>query len=125
MEGIKTAFEGRISAPDGLKFTAGGTAALSFGVVVAVDKKGTAQWLRVTIWGDLAEELAPVLEKGMEVYVEGDLTLNEWEAGGEKRHGLSISARRCEPLGLIGHRAPRARQPQRPQPRAALASAVN
>ena len=106
MDGIHVAFEGKISEPDGLKFTANGTACLSFGVCT-VDKKGTPTWVRCTVWKDRAEELADQLCKGTLVYVEGALTLNEWESNGEKRHGLNCSAWKCEPLGKIGHSAPK------------------
>lgn len=105
MEGIHVAFEGRTNQPDDLKFTQQGAPVLSFGAVVT-DRKGMPQWLRVSVWKERAEELADVLEKGMEVYVEGLLTVSEWESGGEKRHGLNVSASRCEVLGLIGRRAP-------------------
>ena len=107
MDSLHAAFEGKISEPDGLKFTANGTACLSFGVCT-VDKKGTPTWVRCTVWKDRAEELAGQLCKGTLVYVEGALTLNEWQGqDGEKRHGLNCSAWRCEPLGKIGHSAPK------------------
>ncbi len=111
MDGIHVACEGRISQPDDLKYTPSGTAALSFGLVVT-DKKGIATWLRVTVWKERAEQLAEILKKGDEVYIEGALTASEWEtATGEKRHGLNVSTWKCEPLGQIG-----CKRPTRPSP---------
>lgn len=116
MNGIHAALEGRISEPQ-LHYTAGGQAVLQFSLVV-LDSKAQAgaepEWVRVAVWGERAEELAPLLKKGVEVYAEGRIRLNKWEgANGEQRTGLSLSAWACQPKGLIGERAPRKPTPGR------------
>ena len=48
------------------------------------------------------------LAKGVEVYVEGRLSLNTWTGrDGAERTGLSVSAWQVMPLGQIGRRKPK------------------
>jgi hypothetical protein len=54
------------------------------------------------------------LAKGIEVYVEGRLTMNTWEGKyGQQRTGLSVSAWRVEVLGRIGKSGRRRRRRMR------------
>lgn len=110
MNGIHAAIEGRITEPE-LKYTPTGQAILQFSVV-AYDAKATAdtepEWVRVSVWGDRAEELAPVLKKGAEVYLEGRMRLNKWtDREGAEHSGLAISAWTAQPMGAIGKKAPK------------------
>lgn len=61
------------------------------------DKSGQWQtkteWVRCSMFGDKAEELAPQLQKGARVLVEGGLRANTFEKNGEKRTSLEVSAR--------------------------------
>ena len=108
MNGIAAALQGRITEPE-LRYTSGGQAVLQFSVV-AIDGHAAAgaepEWVKVSVWGERAEELAPSLKKGVEVYLEGRLRLNTWQSNGEQRSGLALSAWKCEPMGQIGKRAP-------------------
>jgi single-stranded DNA-binding protein len=69
-------------------------------------------WVRTTVFGEIAQEIAAAVHKGDRVYVEGTLTLNTWTASnGEQRTGLNCAAWRCKPLGLIGERKPKSSKP--------------
>jgi single-stranded DNA-binding protein len=66
-----------------------------------------AQWISAMVFGDDVDELAPKLEKGSRVYLEGSITLNEWTGqDGEKRAGLSVMSRHCR-LAAIGRNRPK------------------
>jgi single-strand DNA-binding protein len=73
---------------------------------VAIDAEGEAEgatWARVVVFGGLATERHPTLQKGAEVYVEGKLRLESWTGkDGRERSGLSVAAAKVEVLGRIG-----------------------
>jgi single-strand DNA-binding protein len=110
VNGITCAFQGRLGGDAELRYTQQGTAMLVFSVAVEDARRGDgerAEWVRVTCWGERAEDLAPHMVKATEVYVEGRLKL--WQGQGRDgtpRAGLSVSAWKVEPLGQIGQRAP-------------------
>jgi len=116
MNGVSDAFTGRLGGAPDLAYTRDGKPRLSFSV--AVDEHTTAtedraapdtQWVRVTVWSDLAATLAEELRKGSAVYCEGRVRLDKWpdKTTGEPRSGLSVSAWRCEVHGAIGRNAPK------------------
>jgi single-strand DNA-binding protein len=115
LNGLHIACVGRLGGDPETKYTSGGKLQLVFSI--AVDENTTAtenrpaaetQWIRCTLWEEKAEALADVLVKGGLVYIEGRLKHDRWQsAAGEPRCGLSVSAWKCEPLGLIGRNAPR------------------
>lgn len=116
MNGIRVAFEGKVSFDPELRYTQAGKALCNVGVGVA-DGRGGVDWLRVALWEDLAERMYQELGKGDRVYVEGTLTLRQWTGqDGEQRSGLNVSAWKCEILGAVGRRA------ERPEPAARPAS---
>jgi single-strand DNA-binding protein len=114
VNGLHTAFTGRLGADPEMKYTPTGKALLNFSV--AVDENSTATegraapettWVRVTAWDEQAEALGEVLRRGSQVYIEGKLTHGKWQGrDGEPRCGLNLSARKVEVLGAIGRRAP-------------------
>lgn len=94
------------SEPDGLRTSKAGNPWLSFSAGVG-DGDGK-RWLRVTVFGERAREIAPRLHKGGRVYVEGRLTQDEWKGkDGQQRHGLKVAAFRIELLNQIGRNRPR------------------
>ncbi len=118
MNGIVACLFGRIGQDAGLRYTAQGTAFTSVSVAVEDSKRdqdSPAEWCRVTVWGDQAEELAPRLVKGTRLYAEGRVKLNQWMGNdGQERSGLSLSAWTCQPIGQIGRRQPwQEREPSR------------
>ena len=65
-----------------------------------------AQFISVMVFGRSVDALAAV-GQGDKVYVEGTISLNEWTAGGEKKHGLSVSSWRAGPQRIGKHRVAR------------------
>lgn len=88
-------FTGRIGNDAEIRYTKDGSAVCSFSVANDIgcgDKKQT-QWIRVNIFGRLAESgLVQYLTKGQEVFVSGELKLNEYESKDEKRASLEVAA---------------------------------
>src|SRR5918998_2589042 len=51
------------------------------------------EWVRVTVFGQRVETLAPLLKKGMRIYVDGRLEAHPWtDRAGGVRAGLEIVA---------------------------------
>jgi single-strand DNA-binding protein len=85
-----------------LRFTQGGMAMVTMGVAVSrrwLDKKTDewqekTSWIDVTVFGQLAENVAQSLKKGDRVMVKGRLEQDEWEDrdSGEKRSKLKMVA---------------------------------
>ncbi len=108
MDGLVCALQGRLGQDAELRYTAQGKPMAQFSVAVedARAPEGTpAQWVRIALFGERAEDLVEKLTKGCEVYSEGKLTLRTWEAAdGVTRSGLSLLAWTVQPIGQIGRR---------------------
>ncbi|MGO8780425.1 MAG: single-stranded DNA-binding protein [Rhodomicrobium sp.] len=114
MRGIECAFFGALGNIPELKTSKSGKPWASLAVAVdtgeeAAEGRSKVQWINVAVFGEAAERLngAP---KGTRLYVEGTLTLNEWNApDGEPRHGLSAAAWKCEKVGAsaLGRNRPK------------------
>jgi single-strand DNA-binding protein len=108
MNGIQTAFTGRLSRDPASKSTATGKAMLTLSVAVdenshqPMDRADTeTTWVRCVVWEARADELAQVLKKGSRVYIEGRLKLDRWVAqDGQPRAGLNVSAWVVQPMGV-------------------------
>jgi len=99
MQGIQAAAIGRLAKDPELRRVKGGELAVLNFTLALEGQDDTHQWLRVSVWAERAEELAPKLHKDSEVYVEGRLTLATWTADdGTPRCGLNLSAWRCHIL---------------------------
>ena len=80
----------RLGADAELRTTQTGTAVCSFRGAVDSgygDRKVTT-WVNFTLWGGRAEALAPILTKGKQVAVSGEVSLREYE----KRDGTTGSS---------------------------------
>lgn len=104
MKGIESAFYGMVGKAAELKTSRAGKpyAAFSVGVDAGEDATGRAvmEWVRVTVFGDMATAIAPKLEKGVRVYAEGRLSLDRWtDKDGGARFGLSLAAFTVERVG--------------------------
>jgi single-strand DNA-binding protein len=127
MNGIVSAAQGTLPRDAEMRFTQSGLPMLSFSVAVHDAKRAEGaetEWLKVVVWGELAEQLhaGGALVKGTEVYAEGRLKLDQWTAAdGQQRSGLSLSAWKVEPMGQIGRRRPPRREAVGNGHRAALA----
>jgi single-strand DNA-binding protein len=108
MPGINhVALDGRLTRDPELKYTSGGQPYCKLGIANDErykDKAGQVQkrttFVSATVWGQSAEYAGKNLRKGDAVYLEGRLTLNEWEdkQTGQKRSIIEINAQRVTPL---------------------------
>lgn len=89
-----------------LKFTPSGTAVATFGVAVnrRWQNRQTSEWdeetsfFDVTVWQQLAENVAATIAKGSRVVVSGRLDQRSWETqDGEKRSKVEIVADEVSP----------------------------
>ena len=111
-----------------LRYTPGGAAVATFQMATTErwnDKSGQRQerteWVRVVLWGRIAESLNEYLTKGKQVYVEGRLQTRSWDdKDGNKRSTTEIRGDRVVLLGG-GGKAEQTRPAanERPQPVAA------
>lgn len=92
---------GNLTETPELKYTSGGQALTSFTVACNHSwKNGDGEWekqvsyIDVTVWRELAEEAASVLEKGIGVIVTGRLEQQSWDdkETGKKRSKLVVIA---------------------------------
>jgi single-strand DNA-binding protein len=84
-------------------------------VSIGIGKDDSTQWIGLTLFGDMATDLAPRLKKGTRVYIEGrDLKIDAYTTqSGEQRHALAAIATKVEILGQIGQQRPA--QPAEPR----------
>jgi single-strand DNA-binding protein len=85
---------------------------LALSVAVATGEE-RAEWISVSVFGDLLEAVPDDLTKGERLYVEGKLKVSRFtdKRSGEARANLQVSATRLLVLDRIGRRA------RRPRPR--------
>jgi single-stranded DNA-binding protein len=79
---------------------------------VGIGDGDARQYVRISVFGSLAERLAVELAKGAKVYVEAhSLRMSEWTSrtSGEVRTGLQAVATKVEKIGtsVIGHNRPK------------------
>jgi single stranded DNA-binding protein len=83
MSGIEACFTGRLGRDAELRHVKGGELPLlTFSCVVDQQHQtedAPATWVRVATFGDLAEQMAERLVKGVRVYVEGKLSADIWQ----------------------------------------------
>jgi single-strand DNA-binding protein len=93
-------FTGNIGKDPELKYMKGGDAVLSFSVADSKSRKldngewetTSEQWLRVTVWRELAEFYAEKLSKGTRVTVYGEFMAREYEGTNGKGVSLDVTA---------------------------------
>jgi single stranded DNA-binding protein len=102
MRGITACFVGRLGQDVEMRRSASGKDWCRLSVGVEGDE---VTWVSVAVFEERARALEG-LAKGVEVYVEGRLSMNTWEGkDGQQRTGLSVAAWRIDVLGQIGRRA--------------------
>jgi len=119
MNSIEFALVGRLGRDPELKHSQSGNAWTSIGVGVGKDE--ATQWVRVSLFGDAAEQAVATLKKGASVYIEGHgLRLDSYTGkDGTERHGLKGIATKIEVVGAgaIGrNKAQRQRPPEGDEP---------
>lgn len=98
-------FTGACGSDAEVRYIPSGQAVLSVNVAnnVGFGDKQKTMWIRVTLWGRRAEgNLKDYLKKGQQVFVSGELTMNEYTANdGTKRTSLELNA---NIIDLVGKR---------------------
>jgi single-strand DNA-binding protein len=90
----KSTIIGNVGRDAEMRFTPSGAAVTEFSVAVG-SKRGdeeTTTWFNVTAWNKLAETCNQYVHKGMKVFVEGRIEIQEWESEGGKRSKVVIVA---------------------------------
>lgn len=96
-----TTVKGNLTSDPDVKITKTGTTLLTFSIANnrSYKPKGSDEWQEetsffdITVWGDLAEDAAEILEKGLEVTVDGRLKQDTWTTDdGSKRSKVGIVA---------------------------------
>jgi single-strand DNA-binding protein len=85
---------GNVGRDPEMRYTPQGTPVTSFSVAVnrtfnardGGDAREETDWFRVTAWNKLAETCNQYLTKGTLVYVEGRVTLDEWDGNDGQHH---------------------------------------
>jgi len=98
---------GRLTRDPELRYTPNGTAVCDLGIAVSRKwKSPDGSWkedtcfVDVTVWQKQAEYCAEYLKKGREVFIEGRLTLDQWQSPeGQKRSKLKVVAQSVQFLG--------------------------
>ena len=98
---------GNLTRDPELRYIPSGSAVANFSVAVnrtykdnAGEKKEDVSFIRVVVWGKMAEICGEYLTKGRPVLVEGRLKSRTWEAqDGQKRSALDVVATSVQFLG--------------------------
>ena len=83
-------FTGRLGKDPELR-SVGEKQVCGFSIAVSGYKESTL-WLRINVWGKAAENCERFLSKGKRVAVTGEISTREYEAGGEKRTSVELTA---------------------------------
>jgi len=98
---------GNLTRDPELRYIPSGSAVASFTVAVnrvyklqTGEKKEEVSFVRVVVWGRMAETCSEYLKKGRPVFVEGRLQSRSWDgADGQKRNTLEVIASSVQFLG--------------------------
>ncbi|OZI26679.1 single-stranded DNA-binding protein [Bordetella genomosp. 9] len=93
-------FIGRLGRDPETRYGADGGCVVNFSLAVGwktKDKDGT-EWVRIVVFGKLAEICAEYLTKGKQVYVSGRMRTREYEKDGDKRYVTEVVADQMQML---------------------------
>lgn len=99
---------GHLGRDPEVRYTAGGDAIANFSIACSEswkdkatgEKKETTEWVRISVFGKLAEICSQYLHKGSQVYIEGSLRTRKWtDKDGIERYTTEI---RCDTLKMLG-----------------------
>jgi single-strand DNA-binding protein len=92
-----------------LRHTPAGTAVTDISIAVNDKRKNAnGEWVDevtyvdITLWGRTAEVANEYLHKGSQIFVEGRLKLDSWEADGQKKYKLRVIGEKMQMLGSRG-----------------------
>jgi single-stranded DNA-binding protein len=81
---------------------------------IGIGEAESREYVRVSIFDDLAERLSTELKKGDKVYSEGRLQLSRWLKDGAEKTSLQIAAWKCMKVGASAIGKNRARKSKAP-----------
>ena len=95
---------GNLTRDPELRYIPSGTAVANFSLATnrvymtsSGEKKQETCFVRVVVWGRIAETCGEYLSKGSQVFVEGRLQYRTWDSpSGEKRNTLEVRAERVQ-----------------------------
>jgi single-strand DNA-binding protein len=90
-------FIGNLGRDAELRYTPGGDAVATLNLACnetwkdkAGQKQERTEWIRIVLWGKLAESLNEYLTKGKQIYVEGRMQTRKWEKEGVTHYSTEI-----------------------------------
>ena len=101
---------GNLGKDPEIRYTQGGDAIANFSIACTEswkdkqtgEKKEMTEWVRITVFGKLAEICGQYLKKGSQVYIEGSLRTRKWtDKDGQERYTTEI---RCDDMKMLGSR---------------------
>lgn len=119
---------GNLTSDPELRFTPNGNAVADISIAstprqfnkqTSQYEDGTTLWMRGTVWGRYAENVAESLKKGMQVIATGDLIQHEWTGkDGQSRSRMQLNIREIGPtLRFAQAKVVKGGQASRPQPK--------
>ena len=108
----KVILMGNLTRDPELRYVPSGTAVANFSIAVnrtykdgAGEKKEDTSFIKVVVWGKMAEICGEYLTKGRSVLVEGRLKSRAWETPeGQKRSALDVVATSVQFIGPKGEK---------------------
>jgi single-strand DNA-binding protein len=107
---------GRVGKDPETRVAKSGIKIVKFSLATENYKKETA-WHRVTAFGKLAEIVEKYVRKGSQIYIEGEISYNDYEKEGVKQYSTEIIANKMKLLG--------SRSDSQPAPQSTATHVVN
>ena len=101
-------FIGNLGKDPEVRYTQGGDAIANFSIACTEnwkdkatgEKKEQTEWVRISVFGKLAEICGQYLKKGSQVYIEGSLRTRKWtDKDGRERYTTEIKGEVMKMLG--------------------------
>lgn len=101
---------GNLGKDPDVRYTASGDAVANFSIACTEsckdkqtgEKKEMTEWVRISVFGKLAEICGQYLKKGAQVYIEGSLRTRKWtDKDGQERYTTEI---KCYDMKMLGSR---------------------
>lgn len=112
----KVILAGNMTRAVEIKYTTNNTAVGQFGLAInrKFGEKEETTFVDCTVWGKQAEVMAQYTDKGSSVFIEGRLTLDQWEDknGGGKRSKLFVTVENFQFLDRKGESKAKSTDPQ-------------